>query len=366
MNVSFKRVAMVTVCMLICCTGPAISQEKKVAAQSNEGTTITRVYDIQSLLKPIQDYPIGWSTSGGPGVAFGADPVMGDMGMGEMGVGGFEGTPGKVAAKPQSRAEQILALLMETIDAESWRENGGADGALRLIGNSLVVTQTPQNQNQVSELLGQLRKQSQRPVRVQAWWIWIDSDTDDFIKRPAETKSGVEQSAVLPEVDLEGLTNALDAVRYKGEIVCFNGQTVQISAGRGRSIVTGVNPVVGASSVGYDPDIEYVRSGAMLQVTPTIEDSGEVLLDLRSEVTELDQNSDTPLIDMAPLTPTTQGTVTGGGVTQVDRLAAVSQSFATTVRLPVGRPLLVGGMTFSADDETDGQLYLVVELSTGE
>ena len=66
------------------------------------------------------------------------------------------------------------------------------------------------------------------------------------------------------------------------------------------------------------------------------------------------------------------------GMPQVDRVAIQMQKLATTLRMPLGEPILVGGMTYLTPNSGEGsppapqespadsgeqrQLYLVIEL----
>jgi hypothetical protein len=55
-------------------------------------------------------------------------------------------------------------------------------------------------------------------------------------------------------------------------------------------------------------------------------------------------------------------------VVQIDRLNVAAQQFATSVRMPLGEPVLVGGMTFPAREKgaAEEQLFLIVELTAGD
>jgi hypothetical protein len=70
-------------------------------------------------------------------------------------------------------------------------------------------------------------------------------------------------------------------------------------------------------------------------------------------------------LSKAPATqPVVQADLVNATATMIDRLNVVNQEFATTVRLPIGKKVLLGGMTLEPASQTDPgrQLYLVVEL----
>lgn len=358
----FKR-ASITLAATMLYASVAYSADEKNPPIKPTAETVTRVYDVRSILQTVRDYPASAAMEGPVPAA-----VFEDFSRANAAAGfGMVPSPDKPAA-PDMRTD-LMTLIREAVDPESWRENGGAYGSIRIVRDAMIVTQTSENHQAVGNILSQLGETQQRAVRVRATWVTIGPDTESFIHRDAEKKEGRPQdkSAVFPAVDLQGLAKAsLDSVRYDGEIVCLNGQTVHIEAGTGKSVVTALSPVVGQSSVGYDARVQYVRSGATLQVTPTIDPSGDVVLDLRSSVVELDPSTGTAMIDLAKVTPTTQGVLTGGGTSIMEKLGAASQSFATTVRLPVGRPVLVGGMTMTKGEKGGGQLYLVIQVNTGD
>ena len=142
--------------------------------------------------------------------------------------------------------------------------------------------------------------------------------------------------------------------------MCFSGQTVHVVSGRTRTIIVGLNPIVGSNSVGYSPSIGNVRSGVTLQVTPHLEPEGgdqRVVIDLASNVTEVSNVNG----DKIELPSTTQPSVDPSQY--VDRANEINQEFRTTVRLPVGKKILVGGMTLepATHDEAGRQVYLVVQ-----
>jgi hypothetical protein len=75
-----------------------------------------------------------------------------------------------------------------------------------------------------------------------------------------------------------------------------------------------------------------------------------VVLDLKSKVT---QWNETP--------PGLQF----NNVVKLDQTSVVSQQLSTTLKVPIGKPALVGGLSLqpgAVADDTKGQLYLVVEV----
>jgi hypothetical protein len=108
----------------------------------------------------------------------------------------------------------------------------------------------------------------------------------------------------------------------------------------------------------------------MLELTPTLETTQETaVVDVRSQVADW---TDAPAAQTAPRStqsdPATGVKVGGDGPAIIDRVNVLMQEFRTTARLPVGRPILIGGMSTEprqAGPDT-AQLYLVIQLTAGK
>jgi type II secretory pathway component GspD/PulD (secretin) len=135
---------------------------------------------------------------------------------------------------------------------------------------------------------------------------------------------------------------------------------VHITAGREFSYISDLTPVVAQGAVAFDPTVSKIQSGVQLQVTPQIMPSGDMAsVDLHSTVTETSPGGPIPLES-----PTTRLSVSPPPGMAVERLNAITQQFHTTVRVPLRKKLLIGGMTLepASKDNAPRQLYLVVEV----
>lgn len=282
--------------------------------------------------------------------------------------------------------DSLINVLYSVIDSSSWRENGGIAEA-RAFGNSLVVSQTPEIHAQIEQLLKQLRSGAgeRKSVTVDARWLLLSSDELDqlFAK-----KNGAQQSNHgVPTVDRERLAEfTRRPTSIRAVTSCFSGQLVYVVSGTKRNVVSGYIPVVGSledgdaaarlaglpgrarfrfvsdsgqtfersKSVGYQPIVEKQNIGALLEIRPTLlQGSKEAIVDLKATVTE-----------SADLMEGMQAV--GAGPPEVDRIALQSQELATTLRVPLGEPVLVGGMTSvsitNVESDEGPQLYLVLEV----
>ena len=55
----------------------------------------------------------------------------------------------------QELVDQIIKLITDTVAPDSWRDAGGSVGSIKELSGQLIVTQTPENQRQLTNLLEQ-------------------------------------------------------------------------------------------------------------------------------------------------------------------------------------------------------------------
>lgn len=360
--------------------------------------------------------------SGGGGGGFGGGGGGGfGGGGGGFGGGGFGGPPheegagapnlGVESAEPSIR--QLTKVIQETIATQTWSQLGGP-GTLTVYGSRLIICQSGEVHHQIKQLLTEMRESGavQSTVTVRAWWLRLDAA--QYQKLLAEMPA-----ASPPLVNRKILeAYATEKTTDSGEVTCFDGQTVHIISGRFRNAVIGVTPVVGQNEpvqqqpqsevqlaavnaaafepiaqdvvihrdyseqagvqmaqatpseeqpaniggganlnsptainvVGYQPQSIKLHAGALLELTPTqLQEDNAVVLDLKSKVTQWNENP--------------QG-IQFNNVVKLDQTSVVSQQLSTTLKVPIGKPVLVGGLSLqpgATPDDAKGQLYLVVE-----
>jgi hypothetical protein len=413
---------------------PAKSAAKTRPAPESEEKYELRTYDVGDLVISIQDHPYSEALIGVPGPqggGFGGGGLGGGRGGGGFGggggggyfsvpnanlspaeqsksfngkspivmlcqsggptVGGIKNAPRQSsAAKPDGDTSitigDIVRVLVETVDVNSWALNGGGDGTVQPLGTVLVVWQHPSVHTHIEDLLHQIRQTSsqRKTLTVDARWLLLNSDDLDSLL--------VKDSHDVPQVDrkaLAGFTRRPGSIR--GLTNCYSGQLVYILSGTQRSFVVGQIPVVGAlerndrdtslasldgrpriqlvqftgksGNVGYQPIVTSPNFGAVLEIRPTAiyGAKSDVVVELKSTLTAPGESSPQPARKSAE----------EGGPPPVDRLAIETQDFATTLRVPLGKPVLVGGMTNTSGLAKAGdgakaserpQLYLVLEI----
>jgi hypothetical protein len=295
--------------------------------------------------------------------------------------------------------DSVIQVMFATVAPNSWAGSGG-DGQATALGTTLVVRQTKAAQQAIGQLLGALREGSaaRRTMTIDARWLLLDSDGLEKLATSRDDGDLTINRAVLAEFTRQPTS-------LRGFISCFSGQSVFLTSGTVRSNVTSYIPVVGSieppkpemrfaayggdrnvsfvsdeqqgggfggRSVGYQPVTTTRNFGVQVELRPTrLHPEKAAAVDLRSTIT-------------FPAGPSSEGELepaTSSLAPQVDRLAIQTQELATTLRVPLGEPVLVGGMTdmsprlgaagdamgdpagMAAGDEAEKpQLYLILEV----
>lgn len=311
---------------------------------------------------------------------------MGMGGMSEMGEFGPTSGPPVQISDTQVTLSSIAQAIVTTVAPDSWRGVGG-EGVITNVGSALVIAQSTAVHQQIEGLLGALRAGSnhRRTLRIDARWLLLSSDDLDALVRVKGGEATVDRTRLAEYTrrpnSRRGITN------------CFSGQLVYLVSGTRRNAVSSYIPVVGEveqpwesdyqlvsthkarfkfasdriaagqgqAGVGYQPVLTELNFGALLQIRPTLlKDDDAVVVDLESTITVAGQAKPEPQTDAA-------------GAPARDQIEVETQQLATTLRVPLGKPYLVGGMTYQpsagadanggrADAGENSQLYLVLEV----
>jgi hypothetical protein len=376
-------------------------------------------YEVGDLVVSVPDYAAPESDSdaakafGGRGYSSGGGFGGGGGGYGGVGFGpgGAEAGPPAMGGSPQGgqaafdpnsiTLTDLVNVIPRVVLPDTWNVNGTGPGQIEAIGASLVVLQTPEAHELIQGLLHDLRAGSgkRRSVSIDARWVLLNSDEFDRL----QPNLGKAQHPSVDAAVLADFTRRPTSLR--GFTNCFSGQSVYLISGARRNVVRSYIPVVGSverpfgdgdiialtvhaqsdndsspldwvqeggrKSVGYQPVIETPNFGVLLKIRPTlIHGEDAAVVDLISTITFPGVSSDSSL-DVPP---------PDGMAPMVDRLAVDTQELATTLRVPLGKPVLVGGMSYiapaagaTASEPSDAaapqdeaqetrQLYLVLEV----
>jgi hypothetical protein len=352
---------------------------------------VVRIYDLSDLYAIAPTYaaresgqlqdqsqpifpgaPIDMTASGGMG-----------GGMGSGGLGGFFSVPDTirgsqkqmepvrqmsqgVAGTHESAFRSSIDILIETITAtiapEEWSDVGGP-ASITSLGASLIVSAPVEIHDKIGALLDLFRQRwgTLRTVSVQADWLWLTSkQLDAALALPQDQEP--RAFGVLSDAAWKQLSQPAGAKEtqpgYHAVLTCYNGQTVHVTSGGQRLIVAGMTPVVGGgeNAAAYQPQVRSIQDGAALQITPVATRTAKyVVVDVHSRVNLL-----------TPQQPKAQGADGKPGVSEViaslDRPELATQTLSTTLRVPVGRPTLIGGMTFEKPGGANLYLFLTAHV----
>lgn len=337
----------------------ALSQAESSGAAAQRAPGVTRVYDIADLLQQMRE-PAPTTLLPPTQIGKADEPVR----VVHDAAPGFGGGP------PSAYVPSMSALRPTPSDPAAALGNTIGrtfNAAAYVYGNKLIVTAPEETQRQIADLLGQLRAESSRLVQVEAHWLLLTPAELSSILRASDAQQAATQP--LREVDAQALASKLgpDIVHYRATITCFSGQFVRLSSGPARTVIVHSIPVVAASAVAYQQESETVQCGALLNVRPTIAPTSAAILDLQSTISYW--NAPPAAGNVSPTASTTQRVPVAGGSGGVDRVDVLVQQLDTTLRVPLGRLVLVGGMTLdpAADAaRADRQMYLMVSASVGQ
>ncbi len=364
---------------------------------------VTRVYRVVDLVVPSPSYryqgtflPAVGGASRSSGAMSGGmmGGGMGGMGggMGGMGGGGMGGGMFQVADSPGALPgggrtggggggnrggaisqittgerpqianridmDTLIEAITTTVDPQRWDEVGGP-GSITEVGSTLAVNQTEEVHSKVKDFLDMLRRENGTLQVVTTEAMWLSLTREQLASLEPKVAGANRAGAPIDPAALAALP--VESRRYRGQITSFNGQTVHLVSGQIKSTVLGAIPVVGPG-IGYQPVVAEPHLGVLLEVTPTALSADEgVLIDLHSTITNWKKPSE----------PKTIGTSNGESLVEIDQINVAAQQFATSLRLPRGKPVLVGGINIPTTDESgreepsDAGLYLVVTVHAG-
>jgi len=367
-----------TLCALCLCPSLALPQEKD---KPNPAETVVRVYNVQDLIAPPRDFPLSTSTYGRSFVAPSGQPVTAQVDIAPAPVSLFgaptkpesparRNTPGSAHNEPASAVapdspdttgvDRLIKLIEDEISPETWKDMGGTIGAIHDFSGSLVITQTIENHKRIVDLLSQLAREQGGMVRVQAdWLILAPGDVQKLTKN-------AQANEALAQVDPAAINNLSAAARhFSGQTLSRNGQTVYLISGLARSVVTSVTPVVSTGVAAYSTDAATVSGGIALEVNPHVNwDLKSALVNLSSTFSDPAQVANESVGVVVP--PSTQPA--GGQLTLMAPTGAwqpfsrVVQDMRTTVRVPLGVPIIAASMTLKPDTKAEDEKVLVLIL----
>ena len=334
------------------------------AQPAPEPPPVVHVYDVSDLVEPHVDAPMYDSPRA---QAFGSGTFV-DSDPGPIVRSGPPlSAADLIASAHRERLEGLVKHIKEAVDSDSWKDNGGRAGQIGEMDNRLIITQTPANQKLVKALLDQLSEVDSQTVRVEADWVWLSpSEAGKLLKAPAKAGS----NPAVRDVDPAALAALPVSVRHvHAETTGRNGQTTYIVSGRERSLVTNVTPIVSTATSAFAPTVSAVAAGLGLEVKPMVKaDLGFAVVVLHATFDELGKTRRASAAAVAGVA-IEPAPATRPATTEPDRIPSAApelssrklprtaqsqfntigmtiQDLRTTIRVPLGRPVLVSSGTW--------------------
>ncbi len=231
---------------------------------------VVRVYDIRDLLVVIPDYSAVESVNPAPTTR----PVTRD-----------------------DRVTSLTKLIRDAVDPLSWKEKGGAVGAMRELDGQLIITQTPENHKQVAALLDTVRESRSLQVSVEARYLNCDQQIirdlmDQWNRAVAPPKSvdanPTTQPAATPSTgkNFTGVflndaqvtqlmhlqqTSPESIIITSPRLTLFSGQHAYVKVSTSRAYLAGYTPTTkGDGEIRYEPVVKSVDPGVTMDVIATV------------------------------------------------------------------------------------------------
>jgi type II secretory pathway component GspD/PulD (secretin) len=264
------------------------------------------------------------------------------------------------AAKPRTREDRLIKLIMTTVAPQSWDSMGGP-GSIDYypLGMALVINQTSDVQEQIADLLAALRRLNDQEVVLEFQMISL---ADDVLKQmsadwPApsaapDAPAGAPQVRFLDGKQVNPFMETIQAdrrtsVHQAPKMTLLNGQSANVDLTDKQFFVTGVETVESNGQICFVPKSETCDLGLKLSAQPVISgDRKFVRLNLKVKQTEL-ASSTIPLVPVTiPLEPQQPDGTKGAPVpfTQyIQKPEIDTHAVDVTLAIPDGGTALITG-----------------------
>jgi hypothetical protein len=329
-----------------------------------ESYLIDRCYDIADLLAVAPDRPYKSGLPNCPAPNQAECPVF----QGSMGAAAQQGGTGAMSSRtmlPATREssgniDAVIDMITSTVQPHTW-DSAGGPGTISFFDNLMVVHQTLRIHREIDALLAEIRarRAAVGTLVVELHWLWLDAAQHEDLLIKLKPAKAEYASLVVDANALAQLARKVPG--FHGQIACSNGQLVRLASGDRRSVISSAIPVIG-SGVGYQPVIEVPNEGVVLELRANAVHGAEAaVLDVQSAITRWGRQRPTARVgaswppfqsteslnDVGKTVHETTMEPGGSASAPIDQPNMPAQELATTVRVPLGRPVILGAMTFS-------------------
>ena len=399
-----RRLLLVVVFGVALWSLPALAKTPKAPAKTpvatedgdQEPPLVLKVYDFSDIQLEMPGPSKGIDDLDGSDSTLGGGPMFSQPGM----QGSFPApqyNPGHLKNGGNFQWERGDALhdAIDRLILGTDSSTVGGPSDIRVLGDFLVISASEKKHQQIAAFLDSLRQHAatRKMVAVEVHWLWL---TEEQLKSLVPMRTGDDRATVRLNVD-EAVWQRLAQERakedsdlkpgYHAAVTCMNGQTVLANGGSQKRFISTMIPVVGdavppaappanpsptpsqpSPMTGYQPVVTTIQEGAAVQLKPIVCEGNQVLLDIHARAVEVQkpdggQPEARPAGDL-PAKADYRAGVVRELASVVERPIVLNHRLDTTLRVPLGRRVLVGGITRSLEpNQGEPNLYVFVEAS---
>ncbi len=310
---------------------------------------------------------------------------------------------------------RIMDLIRNTVDPEGWRAAGGLNSSMEELNGTLIVNTTNDNHRQLTALLAQLREQRALQISIDGRFLFVTQNfleevgvdvdiawnaTNEFLASPVLIGNNTATMATAEETDVPGSLApvAFPSFFFSGpggnpvqfliddlqvdlliratqedrrslsvntpRLTMFNGQRAYMTVSRQIAFVSDLEPVGSGDAIAFDPEIDVVSDGVVLDVEATISaDRRYVTMTVRPSLAQV--------IEIREFTTQSISTIGGGDVgggTPVEGSGAIQQpelqltTIRTTVSVPDKGTLMLGGQRLRQEIEKEAGVPVLSKI----
>ncbi|MGA2232731.1 MAG: hypothetical protein ABSH22_17670, partial [Tepidisphaeraceae bacterium] len=303
-------------------------------------TVDTQVYDIRDLLvtnpmfsaQDVQNVLSSLGSGGGGSQTFGSTGTGGGLSAPTGGSSGLSNSSSSSFSSGNSRTTQnnntnqttmagVVKLITDTVATDTWKTNGGTVGAISQLVDQgqIVVTQTPENQRKLLDLLDKIREKRDIMVTIEVRFLTVNRNFIETVGLnldatfntnqqpnsvfstipvhildtgftqgtsgittgvPGSIGSGATPSSAsftyLDDFQVNVMLQAVEAAANSSivnapRLSTYDGIQAELAVGTQFDYVSNLTPVVGSGgSVGYTATVSTTSAGIELSVTPIV------------------------------------------------------------------------------------------------
>jgi len=221
------------------------------------------------------------------------------------------------------RVQQLIDLVTECVEPDSWDIAGGDIGSIRYANASLIIRQTLRNHQKLAAFLAMLRETRPQPLNADVAIVRLRADKAAELRQAA----GERFPRLAPEA-LQALAMAGDAqgVLFRATTSGAAGQAMLLSALTQREAVTSAHAIVGDQSSAYEPQSTTSTAGLELILLPLVVPGSEAMtLDVQMA-----------LVPPAQVTPRAVRLGVGGADTTIDQVQRSMRTVSSQTSVALG------------------------------